>query len=65
MSEISINEASVIELSEIIYFDYELAREIVNYRKLHEGIKTFEELAKIESFPAYKIDRIKLYVEIN
>ena len=65
IQKISINEASVIELSEIIYFDYELAREIVNYRKLHEGIKTFEELAKIESFPAYKIDRIKLYVEIN
>ena len=65
IEKISINEASVIELSEIIYFNYELAREIVNYRKLHEGIKTFEELAKIESFPAYKIDRIKLYVEIN
>ena len=65
IQKISINKASVIELSEIIYFDYELAREIVNYRKLHEGIKTFEELAKIESFPAYKIDRIKLYVEIN
>ena len=65
VQKISINEASVIELSEIIYFDYELAREIVNYRKLHEGIKTFEELAKIESFPTYKIDRIKLYLTLN
>jgi len=65
ITKLSINKASVIELSEIIYFDYELAREIVEYRKLHEKITSFEELAKIESFPAYKIDRIKLYLTIN
>ncbi|WP_073152427.1 ComEA family DNA-binding protein [Mesonia phycicola] len=65
ITKFSINKASVIELSEIIYFDYELAREIVEYRKLHEKITSFEELAKIESFPAYKIDRIKLYLTIN
>ncbi|MBW2960841.1 ComEA family DNA-binding protein [Mesonia aestuariivivens] len=65
IEKISINEASLIQLSEVIYFNYELAREIIEYRKLHEGIKSFEELAKIESFPAYKIDRIKLYVKIN
>ena len=65
VKKISINEASVIELSEMIYFDYELAREIVEYRKLHEKISSFEELAKIESFPAYKIDRIKLYLTLN
>ncbi len=62
---LDINTASLIELSEIAYFDYELAREIVNYRELHQGIKTFEELAKIEDFPAYQIERIKLYVQIN
>ena len=65
VKKISINEASVIELSEMIYFDYELAREIVEYRKLHEKISSFEELVKIESFPAYKIDRIKLYLTLN
>ncbi len=65
VEKLSINEASVIELTEIIYFDYELARQIVEYRELHEEIKSFEELAKIESFPAYKIDRIKLYLKLN
>jgi DNA uptake protein ComE-like DNA-binding protein len=65
IQKIAINTANVVQLSEIIYFDYELAREIIEYRELHEGIKTFEELAKIESFPAYKIDRIKLYLTIN
>jgi len=65
VQKIAINTASLVQLSEIIYFNYELAREILEYRELHEGIKTFEELAKIESFPAYKIDRIKLYLTIN
>ncbi|TQD38791.1 helix-hairpin-helix domain-containing protein [Haloflavibacter putidus] len=62
---LDLNKATLIQLSEIPYFNYELAREIINYRELHEGIKTFEELAKIEDFPAYKIERIKLYVQIK
>lgn len=65
IEKLDINRASVIALSEVVYLNYELARKIVNYRKLHEGIKSFEELAKIKDFPSYKIDRLKLYVEIN
>jgi DNA uptake protein ComE-like DNA-binding protein len=61
----NINILSVIELSETPYFNYELAREIVNYRQLHEGITSFEELSKIESFPSEKIDRIKLYLTLD
>ncbi|MDT0648256.1 helix-hairpin-helix domain-containing protein [Zunongwangia sp. F260] len=61
----NINMVKVIELSEIPYFNYELAREIVNYRQLHEGITSFEELSKIESFPSDKIDRIKLYLTLD
>ncbi len=62
---LDINTASVLELSEIPYFDYELAREIVNYRSLNEGIRRFEELAKIKDFPSEKIDRIALYLAIE
>ena len=61
----NINSLGVIELSEIPYFDYELAREIVNYRQLHEGIKSFDELSKIKDFPSDKIDRIKLYLTLD
>ncbi|MDT0688560.1 helix-hairpin-helix domain-containing protein [Salegentibacter sp. F188] len=61
----NINTIGVIELSEIPYFNYELAREIVNYRKLHEGIASFEELSKINEFPSDKIDRIKLYLTLD
>jgi len=60
-----INHISVLELSELPYFDYEQARVIVNFIKLREGVDDFEELSKIEDFPNYKLDRIQLYLEIK
>ncbi|WP_026302638.1 helix-hairpin-helix domain-containing protein [Psychroflexus tropicus] len=60
-----INSITVVELTELPYFDYELAREVVNFIKLRQGIRSFEELSKINDFPAYKLDRIQLYLEIK
>ncbi|HET8803695.1 MAG TPA: helix-hairpin-helix domain-containing protein [Aequorivita sp.] len=60
-----LNSISVLELSEMPFFDYELARKVIEYRKLRGGIKNFEELAKIKGFPSEKIDRIKLYLSID
>ena len=62
---LNINKATVLQLSELPYLDYELAREIVNYRLLHETIHNFEELAKIKDFPSEKIDRIALYLSVD
>lgn len=62
---LNINTASVLELSEVPYLNYELAREIVNYRLLHEKIDNFEELANIKDFPSEKIDRIALYLSLE
>ena len=62
---LDINKASVLELSNIPYINYELAREIVNYRLLNENIGSFEELAKIKEFPSEKIDRIALYLALK
>lgn len=64
-SKININTATIVQLAEIPYFNYELAREIVQFIKVREGISDFEELAKIYDFPLHKIDRIKLYLTIN
>ncbi|WP_037316440.1 helix-hairpin-helix domain-containing protein [Salegentibacter sp. Hel_I_6] len=64
-SLININEAKVLELVEVPYIRYELAREIIDYRQLHEEIRSFEELSKIESFPSDKIDRIQLYLSLD
>lgn len=62
---LNINSATVLELANIPYINYELAREIVNYRLLHEQINSFEELAKIKDFPSEKIDRIALYLALK
>lgn len=62
--KIDINKATLIELAEIPYFDYELAREIFQFIKINEGISDFEELSKLQQFPSHKIDRIKLYLAI-
>ena len=61
---IDINAASLIQLTDVPYFDYELAREIFQYIKVNEGITSFEELSKLQQFPTSKIDRIKLYLAI-
>ncbi|SDS69556.1 helix-hairpin-helix domain-containing protein [Gramella sp. MAR_2010_147] len=61
----NLNSITEAELSEIPYFNDQLAREIISYRKLHEGISSFEELSKINTFPYDKIDRIKLYLAIE
>lgn len=65
VKKLNLNNASVIEMSQNVYVDYELARAIRNYRILHEGIHSFEELASIERFPGDKIDRLKLYFKID
>mgnify|MGYP005849350109 CR=1 FL=1 len=63
--KININQASLIELAEVPYFDYELAREIFQFIKVNEGLTDFEELSKLQQFPTHKIDRIKLYLALN
>lgn len=62
---ININKASVIELADVPYFDYELAREINTFIKLRGGIESFEELSKIQDFKAYQIPQLKLYLKLK
>ncbi|QSS96423.1 ComEA family DNA-binding protein [Psychroflexus sp. ALD_RP9] len=62
---IDVNKASIIQLEQIPYFDYEMARKIFNFIRLREGISNFEELNKIKGFPTYKIPQIKLYLNIQ
>lgn len=65
IKKINLNTAGALELSEVPYLDYELASSILDYRKLHERIDSFEDLAKITDFPSDKIDRIKLYLTLD
>ena len=60
-----VNSISVISLSELPYFNYELARKVVSYRDRNGKIRSFEDLADIKGFPRDKIARIKLYLSID
>lgn len=63
--KVSLNSISVLELSEIPYFNYELARSIIAFRQNRGTISSFEELEHIKGFPVEKIERIKLYLAID
>ena len=60
-----LNVATVLQLTEIPYFNYELARKIVKLRERKGKISTFEELREISGFPDEKIEGIKLYLTID
>ncbi|SDB47623.1 DNA uptake protein ComE [Flavobacteriaceae bacterium MAR_2010_188] len=62
---ININQATRDELVKIKYVDYELAHHIIEYRTLHEGFKSLDELTKVKFFPVNKYEIIKLYLRLN
>lgn len=60
-----IRSLSVLELSEMPYFNYELARATIKYLQANADISSFHELKEIKDFPSEKIDRIQLYLTID
>ncbi|MDH7444918.1 helix-hairpin-helix domain-containing protein [Aquimarina sp. 2201CG14-23] len=65
IKKINVNVASVKELMEVPYFDFETALDIRDFIEANNGISNFEELGKIEGFSLEKIDRIELYLTLN
>jgi len=64
IEKININRASAKEISKLIYLSYDVASDIVAYRKINGTITSFGELTKIEDFPMDKIHRIELYLSL-
>ncbi len=64
ISKININQASQYDLSKLVYIPYDVASRIVAFREMNGGISSFDELTKIEDFPAEKIDIIELYLQL-
>ncbi|NJW51759.1 ComEA family DNA-binding protein [Salinimicrobium oceani] len=62
---LDINTATVMQLVELPYFNYEQARAIVKYREEAGEITNFEDLQQIKNFPVEKLDRINLYLTID
>ena len=63
--KINLNTATRDQLVTIQYLDYESAHHIIEYRTLHEGFKSLDELLKVKNFPVQKIEIIKLYLTLN
>ncbi len=59
---INVNDANASDLSTVSFITFDIAREIINYRELHEGITEMDELLKIDGINVYKLKRIKLYL---
>ena len=62
VKKIAINELSMKELAKFPYFNYALAKEVVIYRTMNNGIKNVEDLTKIKGMPNEKINIIALYL---
>lgn len=65
INKININTATKAQLVTVRYIDYEIAHNIIEYRTLHEGIKSLDDLIKVKDFPVKKIEIIKLYLQLN
>jgi DNA uptake protein ComE-like DNA-binding protein len=61
---IALNRASAKELSEILYLNRQMARDIIAYRDRVGGFSSLNELKQVQSLPADKIDRIALYLQL-
>ncbi|MFT5751441.1 MAG: competence protein ComEA [Dokdonia sp.] len=60
-----VNTATASDMATIPLLSFDLAKEIVDYRILHEGIQTLDELLKLEGMTDYKFARIRLYLKIK
>ena len=63
VKKIAINDLSMKELAKFPYFNYAIAKEIVVYRTMNNGIKEIADLTKIKGMPNEKIKIIALYLE--
>ncbi|RIV47117.1 ComEA family DNA-binding protein [Flagellimonas pelagia] len=64
IQKIPINTATVNQLAQLVYIDYSLAKQIVQYREENGDFASLDELTNVTSFPKERIDRIKLYLAL-
>lgn len=64
INKVNVNTASVQELSELVYINRDLAREIVSYRMDNGAFASLDDLRNVKTFPKERIDRIKLYLTL-
>ncbi|MGS2724982.1 ComEA family DNA-binding protein [Psychroserpens sp. BH13MA-6] len=65
ITKININTATIEELVQVKYIDYEIAYNILEARTLRDGFKSLDDLLKVKDFPIKKSDIIKLYLTLD
>ena len=63
VKKIDINNASIKELSQFPYFNYQLAKHIVTYRSMNGDIKNIDDLTKIKGLTIDMAKIIALYLD--
>jgi len=63
VKKFNINQLNVKELMLFPYFKYPVAKAIITFRSMNNGIKSIEDMSKISGFPNDKIEIIALYLE--
>jgi DNA uptake protein ComE-like DNA-binding protein len=63
VKKFNVNTMGVKELMQFPYFRYPVAKAIVTFRSMNNGISGIEDLSKISNFPVDKIQIIALYLE--
>lgn len=63
VKKVDINNASIKELSQFPYFNYQLAKQIVTFRSMNGDIKNIEDLTKIKGLSIEKAKIIALYLD--
>ena len=62
---VNVNTATASDLSTVPLLNFDLAKEIVDYRILREGVKSIEELKNLDGMTDFKYDIISLYLHIE
>ncbi|TDD98328.1 ComEA family DNA-binding protein [Flavobacterium cellulosilyticum] len=63
VNKIDINNASIKELSQFPYFNYQLAKQIVTFRSMNGDFKNIEDLTKIKGLSIEMANIIALYLD--
>ena len=61
---LDVNTSTASDLSTVPLLNFDLAKEIVDYRILRERIKSLEELKDLDGMTDYKFERIRLYLKV-
>lgn len=65
VQKMNINTATASDLATLPFISFQLAKEIIDYRLLHQGFTNLEQLKEVNEFPVEKYERFALYLALD